>query len=733
MKKIYNLMLTVALTTAPQVGLNAGETAYGYLFGDMTGNRGFVSFDVDAPQNLTILKNTVAESIHVSAGEYVDGKIYTYRVDHDEMFNTVASYDFTIYDATTFEVENSVNMKKSNRVVDMSYDYTTNTMYALVEDKYTTSSVYKTSLYVVDMKTGKYSLIGNPGDIKALDGYGRPVDDKLLTLACDQNGKLYAMSHFRTLYNLDKFTGLATPAAPQHNLSTINQLQSMTFSSEGKLWWAQSHPDYGFFCEIDLTTGIPGGFVDFKTDYDKLNKLGSDGQLTSLYFNNKKVNDKAINAVSELASKTKDDDCNSVILTWQAPTTDYSNNVAEVAGYNIYRIGSSEPIAELAADATTFTDQKAPNGIVTYEIIPFNANGKGFPAFTQLYAGYDMLDVVNDIIVKLEDKTTTLTWTKPTQTVNGGYANFDAITYNVYRCQGTDQTLVAEATTETTFSETIEKAGGYNYIIEPISGSVVGKPAESDKFLITSIATIPYFTGFEDNQDGALWTIINNTTKGWAILNDYSKYDGKCAKASTGGATALGNDWIISPAINFEPGKFVLDFYAYGSSFDKSDVDFFLGTNSSDATTFTLPVYSIVDENVNDATATPKGWKHYEAKFAVATGGIYHLGIYNKTKATYASFRIDNISINSDTSGAEIIDTDKNDIIVLSANNVLSVKASKNINNIAIFDMQGRCITSKNINATEYTLSHPSISNGIYIVSVILNDGSRNVTKITVK
>ena len=89
---------------------------------------------------------------------------------------------------------------------------------------------------------------------------------------------------------MDKFTGAVTSAAPRHKLGTVEQFQSMAFDAEGHLWWAQQHPSYGHFCEIDLTTGVPGGFVDFQTDYEKLNKLGDDAQLTGLFFKDKQVN-----------------------------------------------------------------------------------------------------------------------------------------------------------------------------------------------------------------------------------------------------------------------------------------------------------------------------------------------------------------------------------------------------------------------------------------------------------
>ena len=83
--------------------------------------------------------------MHVSAGEYVDGKIYTYQVEFGD-FTEIYPYGWTVYDAETLNVLSENTSQQSNRVVDMAYDYTTNTMYALVEDKYNTGKVAQTSL-----------------------------------------------------------------------------------------------------------------------------------------------------------------------------------------------------------------------------------------------------------------------------------------------------------------------------------------------------------------------------------------------------------------------------------------------------------------------------------------------------------------------------------------------------------------------------------------------------------
>ena len=196
--------------------------------------------------------------MHVSAGEYVDGKIYTYQVEFGD-FTEIYPYGWTVYDAETLNVLSENTSQQSNRVVDMAYDYTTNTMYALVEDKYNTGKVAQTSLYAVDLATGDYRLIGSPGELKAINGYGNLDDDGLITLACNAQGQLYAMSHYRYLYKMDKFTGKVNDDAPQHNLGTAEQFQSMAFDSDGTLWWAKRIRAMGISAMLTSQPASPEG------------------------------------------------------------------------------------------------------------------------------------------------------------------------------------------------------------------------------------------------------------------------------------------------------------------------------------------------------------------------------------------------------------------------------------------------------------------------------------------
>ena len=728
MKSTFTRYAVLALTMAASYSAYAGETAYGYLFQSKTGEHGFVSFDMDHPQTLKIYNKSYGY-VHPSAGEYVDGKIYTYQVELGEI-SEINSDSWAVYDGETFKKITEKSMYGMNRIVDMTYDYTTNTMYALIEDRYTTGEVGPTSLSSVDMATGEYTVLGSPGKLTAIDGYGREDTDALITLACDAAGQLYAMSSYRYFYKLDKHSAKVEQVGERHNLGTASQFQSMTFDAQGHLWWAQQHPSYGHFCEIDLSTAIPGGFVDFRTDYEKLNKLGDDAQVTALFLKDKTIRTKSIKAVKDFKAGIEGSDVNSVTLSWAVTPEAYDGTNATPDGFKVYRIGTSGEIATLDGNATSYTDKSAPNGNVIYEVIPFNESGDGFPAFTTVFAGYDMLNAVTDIDVTVADRTATVTWKAPTSTVNGGYADFNTITYNVYRGITDELTQVATGLSTTEFTETIADNGGFYYVIEPVCGGVAGKRSSSSTFILSSVASIPYFTGFEDDGDGSQWTFINNpTSAGWSIGKKSYLYDGKkTAIGSTNGKPA--DDWLISLAIEFGAGDYVLDYYANGASYDTHSYEICLGTDPSSTESFTKQIYSVTDEKVYDPTGAnllgteTKGWAHVEVKFNVADAGVYHLGIHNVNTCTYANLRIDNLSINKTGSSAIESVVSESPVSLSISGGTALITASSPITSVNIADLNGRNIKHMApADDTSVEIDTTSVTSGIYVITVTTAEG----------
>ena len=220
----------------------------------------------------------------------------------------------------------------------MAFDYINNTMYALKEINRTDNgAIGLTALNVVDMASGEMTLVGLPGEIKAVNGNGVTVDEHLVGLASDpSDGQLYAMGEYRQLYKIDRLTGTATPVGERNRIAITNDFQSMAFSAEGKLYQAQMHPDYEYFMEIDIQTGaltnpVTGEPVVVDSDFtNNAARFPYDPQLTGLYFEGKELAKSSAKAPTGLTAVVRDGTSNTVDLSWTNPVETYDGGEAHV-------------------------------------------------------------------------------------------------------------------------------------------------------------------------------------------------------------------------------------------------------------------------------------------------------------------------------------------------------------------------------------------------------------------
>ena len=135
--------------------------------------------------------------------EYVDGKLYTYGYDAADW---EANWEFFVLNAETYAIETQINMGESfPYIYDMTYDYTTSTMYALAG-----SSEDNTDLYVVDMETGAITLL-------------MKVDPLLMAIAATPDGKLYAIENSVAIF--DEWDPWAAPVLGNAQLHVIDPLE----------------------------------------------------------------------------------------------------------------------------------------------------------------------------------------------------------------------------------------------------------------------------------------------------------------------------------------------------------------------------------------------------------------------------------------------------------------------------------------------------------------------------
>lgn len=660
-----NLYLLAGMAVASCLGLQAQNVpmAHAYQMGSQDNKWGFVEFPVDNVDALRITHAVSSSDAQVGAGECVNGKYYSYTLTFDMLMGSgLEPWEYVVWDMSDYSKVKVLDAPYGGRVVDMAYDYTTNTMYALREiNRADNGAIGLTALNVVDLETGALTLIGLPGELKTVDGYNRPVEEHLVALASSpSDGQLYAMGEYRQLYKVDRFSGLATAVGTRNRLAITNDFQTMAFSADGNLYYALCHPDYEYFVQVDpvtaaLSNPVTGQPVTIGSDFsNNAARMPGDGQISGLWFDGKTYVQNVPAKVSALAASVGQSDWNSVTLTWQLPTLNADGSAASVTGVTVYRLGTAEPIATLGPTATTFTDDAAPNGDVSYMVVADCASGAGLPAWTTVFAGADQLKAVTDLQAELDGEDALLTWNAPTETVNGGRADYSNITYTVVRVMGSIETVLTEEATGTSYTAALDGPGTYHFIVTPASDGVTGLSAQSGEVTLeaSSAAPLPYDCGFEDNDGGTLWTIVNSPTStssyGWSIIKGYAyqQLSGKFAQFKTGGsATIPADDWFISPAIQCPAGQYKLSFMANGGSYDTHSYAVYAGPDSTLPSYFTQKVYELTDQKVYGETDENNHYVLVEVEFDLAESGPQRVAFQGIGAATYATLKIDNFHL----------------------------------------------------------------------------------------
>lgn len=304
---------------------------------------------------------------------------------------------------------------------DMTYDYSTQTMYAIGYDE----SVYTTLLLKVNLTTGETTIAGEIGE------------SKYVALACSYEGQLYAIDvDYGDLWSIDKFTGAATDIGYTGE-RVSEDLQSMEFDHEtNTLYWA----GYNFWGTIDTSTGAAEG----------ISKLGNYAQVVGLYIPFKKTNPNAPAEISDLQITPGANGELSAELSWTNPSLTFGGNkLTNLTKIEIYRNEqlvheiTNPTIGEKSNWQDTGIQQ---NGSVVYRITAINNEGTSSTTAQAIFIGRDVPAAPSQLsLIALDENRAKITWTTPQSGANGGWIDASALTYKITRLP--DSIVVAETTT----------------------------------------------------------------------------------------------------------------------------------------------------------------------------------------------------------------------------------------------------------------------------------------------
>lgn len=211
---------------------------YGFTLYTEESQKGFVKYDPKG--SASELELVSMDDNNYYAGAYYNGTVYSYVYD---LYADGYKIRYIKLDAQTFTVQSAQLVDMRIIPTDMTYDYTTNTMYATAQDLSTHTPYFGT----VDMATGMFTSIcvwdlPNPAHI-------------ILNLEAATDGTLYGVGTDGWLYDVNKTTGAVTRLRDM-GIKT-NWVCALVFDhyTQTMYWFPFTEKDGGKVVAFDPATG----------------------------------------------------------------------------------------------------------------------------------------------------------------------------------------------------------------------------------------------------------------------------------------------------------------------------------------------------------------------------------------------------------------------------------------------------------------------------------------------
>lgn len=311
----------------------------------------------------------------------------------------------------------------------------------------------------------------------------------------------------------------------------------------------------------------------------------------------------------------------SAIVTWTNPSqTNTGTEITALSKVELYRNETLIYTQEtpVAGGVEEFSDKVDEAGEYNYKVIGYIEGRAGEPSdMATVWIGNDQLAAPANVQASLDaNGQPVITFTAPTEGLHGGYVDMSQTTFRIIRNFGkTDETTVASAITETTFTDTDElPLAQYIYTVFALNGSIESEGASSNGIITGGALSLPYTADFSNEESMSLWTIADdgNDGKTW-------KYNQKNAymEVSTSGS----DEWVYTPPLMVTyAGIHKLSFEASCFSpmySEVMEVALCSSTNSNE------PYITIETYTIDHKSAVS-----YSKDFEIPTTGRWHIGFH---------------------------------------------------------------------------------------------------------
>lgn len=537
MKKfLLHLVMAMVLTTTALTA-SGQKTAYGYTMMPSTAPT-MISFNIDDPSTTTPMGNY--GNAEPRSGAAAKGILYMMGIDDD--FNTW----FYSMDLATGESETIKKLGEITIPADMSYDYSTSTMYSVANSE-TVDGV--SALSSVNLENGNITTV---------------VDDlgySCKAIAIDARGQLYALTNNGMLLKVNKSNGENVVIGNTGiSLASWWNFQSMEFDRKtGVLYLAAwGRDEKTTLYTIDVATGAA----------TRVGTIGDGTHTVALSIPYEPSSGNAPDGVSDLTLSADPNGELSATLSWVNPVTDYSGAPLEgtvsirithpASGQNTTFVGYHPG----EAMQTQFQVENA--GMHEFIVFAFNEAGCSLEQSIEGWIGHDSPAAVGNATAKLNRNqllVNDLSWEAPTTGAHGGYLHTASLKYDIVRKN--DGKIIAQDLTETHISDEdlLEELTRYTYQIVAKNDDGMGESATTNDLVNGPAIECPYTAPFNSwEESGQYWTILDANGDGYPFvwykdfMNMFGQGGDKCFFIYQKNDVLYAYDFIISPPLEFQEG-----------------------------------------------------------------------------------------------------------------------------------------------------------------------------------
>lgn len=188
-------------------------------------------------------------------------------------------------------------------------------------------------------------------------------------------------------------------------------------------------------------------------------------------------------------------------------------------------------------------------------------------------------------------------------------------------------------------------------------------------------------------------------------------------------STTANNDWLISPQITLGSSGNVLTFWAKATDaqYDEELFNIGISTTNTDPSSFTMIEFDLTPQAID--------WEEFTVYLDSYAGETIYIGI-NHVASDQWGFQIDDYKVETGALGTE--DVNFQDFSHFIANDQLNLSASKQMDNVSIYNALGQVIVNKSLSNQTETIDISQLQTGVYVVSVKI-DGANKTFRILKK